>query len=125
MEKLVLLPAAIHIYIFVLESLLWGKKRTNKVFGINELDANATRLMAFNQGFYNLFLAIALVLGLYLREMNISPVMGEAFILYGLGSMMAAGLVLLISSPKLWRASMIQILPALLALYPFERGFIL
>ena len=85
MEKLVLLPAFIHIYIFALESLLWGKKRTNKIFGINELDAHATRLMALNQGFYNLFLAVALLLGLYLREMSISPVMGEAFIFYGLG----------------------------------------
>lgn len=121
MEKLILLPAAIHIYIFVLESLLWGKKRTNKVFGINELDAHATRLMAFNQGFYNLFLAVALLLGLYLREMSLSPVMGEAFIFYGLGSMIAAGVILFFSSPRLWRAALIQILPAALALYPFVR----
>lgn len=123
MEKLVLLPAIVHIYIFVLESLLWGKKRTNKVFGLSELDAQATRLMAFNQGFYNLFLAIALCLGLYLYDMNISVVAGKTLIVYGLVSIIGAGLVLFISSPKLWRGAMIQILPALIGAFSLVQLF--
>ncbi|HYW84889.1 MAG TPA: DUF1304 domain-containing protein, partial [Spirochaetia bacterium] len=62
-QVLILLPALIHIYIFVLESLLWGRTRTNKVFAISEEDARVTKPMAFNQGVYNLMLAAAIIVG--------------------------------------------------------------
>ena len=107
-----LLPALIHVYIFVLESLMWGKARTNKVFGVKESEAQIIKPFAFNQGFYNLFLALAVLFGLHLRTAEMTASAGSVLIIYGLASMIAAGLVLVLSTPRLWRAALIQILPA-------------
>jgi len=118
-DFLPLLPALIHVYIFVLESILWGRKRTNKLFGIRtEEDAAVTKSLAFNQGFYNLFLAIAIFLGVHLRTGEMTYGTGTTLVVYGLASMIAAGCVLVISQRRLWRAALIQIVPALMALIP-------
>jgi putative membrane protein len=118
-DILPILPALIHVYIFVLESILWGRKRTNKAFGIRtEEDAAITKPLAFNQGFYNLFLAVAVFLGLHLRTSEMTYSAGTALVAYGLISIIAAGCVLFISQRRLWRAALIQIVPALIALIP-------
>ena len=117
--SLALVPALIHVYIFLLESLLWGRKRTNKTFGVTEAQAAVTKPMAFNQGFYNLFLAVAIFLGLHLRTGEATHAAGTTLVLYGLVSILAAGLVLLLSSRRLWRAALVQIVPAAIALGPF------
>ncbi|ASD63283.1 DUF1304 domain-containing protein [Bdellovibrio bacteriovorus] len=114
-----LVPALIHVYIFALESLLWGRKRTNKTFGVTESEAATTKLMAFNQGFYNLFLAVAILLGLHLRTGEVTHAAGTTLVIYGLVSIIAAGLVLILSSRRLWRAALVQIVPAAIALGPF------
>ena len=111
-QVLILLPALIHVYIFVLESLLWGRARTNKVFALSEQDAHATRQMAFNQGFYNLMLAIAIVAGLLLSLSANTEAVGRVLAAYGLGSILVAGVVLVASAPRLWRSALIQIVPA-------------
>ena len=49
--------ATLHVFIFYIESFAWTT-RALSVFGIDRLSAEATREMAFNQGFYNLFLAV-------------------------------------------------------------------
>ncbi|WP_413288137.1 DUF1304 domain-containing protein [Bdellovibrio sp. HCB337] len=103
-----LIPALIHVYIFVLESILWERPRTNKLFGIRPDEVAITKLFAFNQGFYNLFLALAIIVGLFLEN--------RALVVYGLLSIIAAGIVLVVSKRKLWRAALIQIVPALVAL---------
>ena len=56
------LAALLHVYIFVMESLTWTSPRTRAVFGTTEEEAQTTKLLAFNQGFYNLFLAIVTVI---------------------------------------------------------------
>jgi len=110
------LAAAIHVYIFVLESLRWDFPATRKAFGVKtDAEAAATRPMAFNQGFYNLFLAAMTVAGI-IFVLASSPVVGATLIFAGTGSMLAAGLVLLISSPKLARAAMIQLTAPALAI---------
>lgn len=114
-----LIPALIHLYIFVLESFLWGRKRTNKIFGVRPEDVAATKPLAFNQGFYNLFLAIAILLGLHLYTAEMTRSTGTTLIIYSLFSIFAAGLILLISKPKLWRGALLQMIPALVAVWPF------
>lgn len=114
-----LIPALIHLYIFVLESVLWGRKRTNKIFGIRPEDVAATKPLAFNQGFYNLFLAVAILLGLYLHTGEMTRSMGNTLVIYALASIFAAGLVLLVSKPQLWRGALLQMIPALVAVGPF------
>ncbi|HZJ39326.1 MAG TPA: DUF1304 domain-containing protein, partial [Demequina sp.] len=58
------LAAALHVYIFALESLWWTTPRVRATFGLTEAEAAGTRGMAFNQGFYNLFLAVVTVAGI-------------------------------------------------------------
>lgn len=120
MKFLVLLPAFIHLYIFVLESFLWGKPRTNQTFGLRPADVEATRGLAFNQGVYNLLLAVAIIAGACLwmgvPAFDKGPFAGQVLLTYGLGSITVAGLTLLASAPKLWKSALIQLLPAVLGL---------
>ena len=53
------IAALIHVYIWLLESVLWTSESTRRTFGVKSAaDAEALRPMAYNQGFYNLFLAL-------------------------------------------------------------------
>ena len=113
---LVGIAALIHLYIFVLESIRWREPKTWRTFGLaSQADADTVRSMAFNQGFYNLFLAIGSALGLILLWTGM-PEAGAALVLLAAGSMVAAALVLILSSPKLARAAAIQGLAPLLGI---------
>lgn len=101
------LAALLHVYIFVMESLTWTSPRTRATFGITEDEALATKELAFNQGFYNLFLAIVTAIGIVAALLGHSAV-GVALIFAGVGSMAAAALVLLVSSPDKARAAVTQ-----------------
>ena len=58
------LAGALHVYIFASERVVWRSKRTWRIFGItDEASAEIARPWAFNQGFYNLFLAIGAIGG--------------------------------------------------------------
>lgn len=90
------LAAALHVYIFAMESLWWTTPRVRATFGTSELDAHATRAMAFNQGFYNLFLAIVAGAGIVAFGLG-SAAVGAALVVAGTGSMLAAAVVLILS----------------------------
>jgi len=100
------LAALLHVYIFWLESLAWtGAAR--KVFGTSAEEAEATKELAFNQGFYNLFLAVLVALGTVLIGAD-RRAAGGALVLAGAGSMVAASAVLLLSSPDKRSAALKQ-----------------
>ncbi len=101
------LAALLHVYIFVMESLTWTTPRTRAVFGTTEQEAQTTRLLAFNQGFYNLFLAIVTAAGIVATVIG-APAVGLALLLAGVGSMLAAAVVLVASSTEKARAAIIQ-----------------
>ena len=63
---LVALVAALHVYILVLEMFLWTTPKGRKVFGTTPEFAEASRVLAANQGLYNGFLAAGLIWGLWL-----------------------------------------------------------
>ena len=109
------IAALIHVYIFVLESLSWTSPRTRATFGTTEQEAQATRELAFNQGFYNLFLAIITVTGIVLVAGGQTGV-GAALVLSATGSMVLAGLVLIASSPAKARAALVQLVPPAVAI---------
>ncbi|MHA3022263.1 DUF1304 domain-containing protein [Mycobacterium sp. BMJ-28] len=101
------LAALLHVYIFVMESLTWTSARTRATFGITADEAEATKELAFNQGFYNLFLAIVSGVGIG-ALLTGQHAVGAALIFAGVGSMLAAALVLLLSSPDKARAAITQ-----------------
>lgn len=100
------LAALLHVYIFVLESFRWNEPSTRRTFGVSEADATVLAPMAFNQGFYNLFLAIITVAGLaFYRTEHLT---GTALALAGTGSMLAAAIVLVAHDRKMLRAGLTQ-----------------
>lgn len=109
------LAAFIHFYIFAVESLLWGRPGTNKIFRVTPEQAEQNRLFAFNQGFYNLFLGMAAAGGALLC-INGSITIGFTLMTYATLSMLGAAVVLVFSESRLLRAAFIQGLFPLLAL---------
>ena len=101
------LAALLHVYIWVMESFTWTSARTRATFGLTEEQAVATKELAFNQGFYNLFLAIITVTGIVIGGIGYNYI-GIALIFAGVGAMLAAAVVLLVSSPDKARAALIQ-----------------
>lgn len=110
------LAALLHVYIWVLESFRWTEPATRKTFGTSESDAEVTRPLAYNQGFYNLFLAIITGVGLVLLGPEHGT--GTALALAGTGSMLAAALVLVTHDRSMARAAITQgTLPALAVMF--------
>jgi len=101
------LAALLHVYIFTMESLTWTSPRTRATFGTTPEEAETTKLLAFNQGFYNLFLGIVTAIGIVAVAQHHDAV-GAALIFTGVGSMAAAAAVLLASSPDKARAALTQ-----------------
>ncbi|PIP94931.1 MAG: epimerase [Bdellovibrio sp. CG12_big_fil_rev_8_21_14_0_65_39_13] len=103
-----IISALIHILFFTLESVVFTKKLGRTIFRMTEEQAQANRLFAFNQGFYNLFLALGIFASISLEK--------EALLIFCLSSMFLAGIVLVFSSKELWRGTVIQSIPPLIAL---------
>lgn len=89
--------AFVHVLFFAMESLFWMKPAVRKIFRRTEAEAQTTKMMALNQGYYNLFLAIATVAGIYLWNTGYVS-QAVAILTVTLGSMVAAALVLLFSA---------------------------
>lgn len=101
------LAALLHVYIFVMESLTWTSPRTRATFGTTEAEAETTRLLAFNQGFYNLFLAVVTGVGIIAVALGHTSV-GASLVFAGVGSMAAAAAVLVASDRDKARAAATQ-----------------
>ncbi|HEX4058728.1 MAG TPA: DUF1304 domain-containing protein [Galbitalea sp.] len=110
------LAALLHVYIFIMESVLWTRPSIWKRFGLkSQADAETIRPMALNQGFYNLFLAIGVFIGFFLLPHPGLHPAGVLLILFCCASMLAAALVLVISNRRMLRAAATQGLFPLLA----------
>jgi putative membrane protein len=102
------LAGAVHVYIFVLESVRWTRPGTRRIFGVRSAeDAETMRSLAFNQGFYNLFLALAAFLGVLL-VLTGARTAGLTLALAGTGMMLAAALVLVMADRTKLRAAVVQ-----------------
>lgn len=71
-NAVVALIAVLHVYILVLEMFLWTKPAGRRAFGMSAEQAQATAVLAANQGLYNGFLAAGLFWGLSLGEAGLS-----------------------------------------------------
>ena len=118
------LAAVLHGYIFVMESITWTSARTRAVFGTTKDEAETTRLLALNQGFYNLFLAVVTVIGVVVLLSGATAV-GAALVFAGVGLMLAAAVVLLASAPDKARSAVTQGLFPLIAIVLLVLGLTL
>lgn len=107
------LAALVHVYIFWLEALAFATAG-RKVFGIGAEDAQTVSPWAYNQGFYNLFLAVGTGVGIALAGENRDASL--ALVAMGTWSMVAAALVLITSDGSKARGAVIQGLFPLIAL---------
>ncbi|HEX2011538.1 MAG TPA: DUF1304 domain-containing protein [Roseateles sp.] len=81
---LVGLVALLHLYILVLEMFLWTTPKGMRAFGLTPEFAEASKVLAANQGLYNGFLAAGLLWGLARGD--------SATQLFFLGCVLVAGL---------------------------------
>ncbi|MBP8053582.1 MAG: DUF1304 domain-containing protein [Burkholderiaceae bacterium] len=108
-QILVALVCLIHVYIFLLETVLF-KKRGAKVFGIPKAEVESRAVAMSNQGCYNGFLAVALLLGLVYPD----PTVAKAFATFGLACVAVAGVWGAVT--VMVRILYIQTVPAVLGL---------
>lgn len=95
----VLIAAAVlvHLLAFAWEVVLYRRPAIHQdLFTVPAEDVPATRMWAFNVGFYNLFLAAGPVLAVLLYHAGQADV-GRALALYCLGFMALAGVALFVS----------------------------
>lgn len=106
-----LIAMGIHAYFFLLESVWFRRPAVWGRFGLKSAEQAAiVRSFAFNQGFYNLFLAVGVLIGLLLiATSELAP--GRAIVMFACGSMVAAGAVLVAHNRAFLRAALIQALP--------------
>jgi putative membrane protein len=105
----VAIAALIHVVIFALESVLWSHPATWKRFGLRtQEEADIVRPMAYNQGFYNVFLALGAGTGIVMIAYANVQAQGIALSIFVLLSMLLASIVLITSNPKLARAAATQ-----------------
>lgn len=101
------LAGLLHVYIFVLESLRFDRPEVHARFRTRTEDVPAVRPWAYNQGFYNLFLAIGAFAGVLVAATGPDDV-GLALVLLACGSMLAAALVLVATDRRMVRAAASQ-----------------
>ena len=110
------LSAAVHVLIFYWESVAWTRPAVWKRFGLaRQEDAETTRTLAYNQGFYNLFLAIGVAAGVAQIAAG-AEIAGRSIVLFACLCMVWAGIVLLVTSPRLAQAALVQLAPPLVAI---------
>ncbi len=108
-KVLIALIALLHVYIFVLETVIF-KTRGRKVFGVSKEEAEIVSRAMSNQGVYNLFLSAALAIGLFHPNHDVRMY----FVIYGLSCVAVAGLWGAITVKR--SILFIQTIPAVLAL---------
>ena len=100
--------ALLHVYFMVLEMFLWTKPAGLKAFGLTPERAEASKVLAANQGLYNGFLAAGLVWGL------LWPGEGFYVMIFFLVCVIIAGIFGAATANK--KILYVQALPALVAL---------
>ena len=102
-----ILAGVVHVFIFCMESLWWTTPQVRSRFRQTPEQADATKLFAFNQGFYNLFLALGTFAGLGL-VLTGHPRVGWTLVYWNCLFMVGAALVLAASAPGMRRGALIQ-----------------
>jgi len=111
-QVFVVIAGLFHVVVFAMESLLFSRPSTYRRFLVkDETELAAARPLAFNQGFYNLFLAAGALGGLIWGGDK-----GHAIALFACACMAGAGVVLVASDRRMIRAAAAQAVPPIIAL---------
>ncbi|NQX12451.1 DUF1304 domain-containing protein [Microbacteriaceae bacterium VKM Ac-2855] len=104
------LAVLFHVMAFVFESVLWTRPAVFRRFGVaSQSEADTVKNMAYNQGFYNLGLAVGVIVGLVLLvQSGDAFVIGKTLVIFGTGCMTLAGLVLATTGRRYLRSAAIQ-----------------
>jgi putative membrane protein len=109
------LGGALHVVFFLMESVWWRRPSVHRRFGVRSAEeAETTAFALYNQGFYNLGLAIGAFVGIGL-DIASDPA-GAPLISFACGVMLLAAVVLVTSRRSLLPAAAIQGGPPLIAL---------
>ena len=100
------LAGLLHVWIFVLEALRFDDPGTRRVFLIEDEHAEAVRPWAWNQGWYNLFLAVGALAGAGLGLADDDR--AGPLVVLACGSMAAAALVLVATDRRMLRPALLQ-----------------
>lgn len=109
------LAGLLHVLIFTMESVLFRRPQVHGRFRVKPQDLAAVRRWAFNQGFYNLFLALGALGGVVAVHTGHAAV-GAAVALFACASMLGAAVVLAATDRRMARAAAVQGLTPLAAL---------
>ena len=114
-QVLVAVAAVLHVLFFVMESVVFMRPAVHRRFGLSRESAVVVRPMAFNQGFYNLFLAVGALAGIVCTQIG-RETTGVALASFACAVMLGASLVLVATDRRFLLAAAVQGVPPLLAL---------
>ncbi|MEV0269020.1 DUF1304 domain-containing protein [Hamadaea sp. NPDC050747] len=97
------LAGLLHVLIFAMESLLFRRPEVHRRFRTAASDVDAVRPWAFNQGFYNLFLGIGAIAGVF-----VSGTAGRTLTGFACACMLGAAIVLVAGERRMARAALMQ-----------------
>jgi putative membrane protein len=108
-----IVAALAHVAFFALESILFMRPSTFGRFGLRSAaDAAIARPWAFNQGFYNLFLAAGAAGGVVAIAAGHTTV-GRTLVLFACGCMAVAGVILVATDRRFIGPALVQVVPPL------------
>ncbi len=116
------LAGIFHVLFFVMESILFMRERVYNIFGATSLEESQIMAnFAFNQGFYNLFLAFGAIGGvLFANKMKEN--VGNTMAVFASFCMIGAGIVLFFSTGKVLGTFIQAGIPAIGVLFFFMQS---
>jgi putative membrane protein len=116
-QILAALAGLLHVYIWVMECLRFSDPKVHHgVFRVAADDVETVRSWAFNQGWYNLFLAIGALVGV--AAVQSEKAVGMTLIVFACASMLGAALVLVLRDRSMASAALKQgLFPALTLIF--------
>lgn len=113
-DILIVLIAALHAYILVLQMVLWTKPAGRRAFRLSPEFAESSKVLAANQGLYNGFLAAGLIFALSQGDGQ------RSVAIFFLGCILVAGVFGAATASR--KILFIQAVPALAALIAVFAG---
>ncbi len=105
-----LIAALIHLVVGALEGFFYDRPAIRVFLTGSAADAPEVQLWRFFVGIYNIFLGLGIVAGVIALHAG-HPAVGRTLIYYVCAFMVASGIVFLVTTPRLWRGAIGQLLP--------------